>query len=54
MEEITCPTCCETFEIALPPENEMPCDVDYDCEVCCRPMLVHFDGENTFAKGLAD
>ncbi|MBN8417984.1 MAG: hypothetical protein J0L73_03635 [Verrucomicrobia bacterium] len=28
--------------------TEVPCDVDYDCEVCCRPLRILFtedDGE---------
>ena len=37
---VTCPTCFESFEIPIPPESEMPTEYDYDCEVCCRPMLI--------------
>ena len=52
--EITCPTCCESFEVAVPPDDEMPCEVDYDCEVCCRPLLVVFTKEGVWAKGLGE
>ncbi len=37
---VTCPTCFETFEIVLPGVGETPCELDYDCEVCCRPMVI--------------
>lgn len=55
---VTCPSCFEVFEVAEPPLAEVPCEVDYDCEVCCRPMLIYFeesDGEVwAEARGLAD
>jgi len=56
---VTCPTCFEVFEITAPPPGEAPCEIDYDCEVCCRPMLVAFDddGEGTVsarAQGLGE
>ncbi|MDF1751417.1 MAG: CPXCG motif-containing cysteine-rich protein [Verrucomicrobiales bacterium] len=37
---VTCPTCFETFYVALPLPEEVPCALDYDCEVCCRPMVI--------------
>ncbi len=40
---VTCPSCFEEFEVLAPPAEEVPCEVDYDCEVCCRPMLIRFD-----------
>lgn len=46
--EVTCPSCFEVFSVAAPAEAESPCSVDYDCEVCCRPMIISFwfeDGE---------
>jgi len=53
---ITCPSCFETFEVAAPPLEEVPAEVDYDCEVCCRPMIVLFDAADgevwAEAKGL--
>ncbi|MES2996000.1 MAG: CPXCG motif-containing cysteine-rich protein [Verrucomicrobiota bacterium] len=51
---ITCPTCFEAFEVAVPPPEEMPAEVDYDCEICCRPMVIVFEPANIHAKGLAD
>lgn len=43
--EVMCPTCGEWFAVVLPPEGELPCLVDYDCEVCCRPMVIEFESE---------
>lgn len=43
MPSVTCPSCFESFEVAAPALTELPCDVDYDCEVCCRPMRIYFD-----------
>lgn len=55
---VTCPTCFENFEVAIPPVGETPCEVDYDCEICCRPMLIVFeeedDGVVAWARGLGD
>lgn len=45
---VTCPTCFEVFEVAAPAPGELPAELDYDCEVCCRPMVIAFyedDGE---------
>ena len=52
--EVTCPTCGEAFEVAVPPADELPAELDYDCEVCCRPMVIVFTGEEVYAKGLAE
>jgi len=52
--EVTCPTCFEVFEVAIPHPDEMPVEMDYDCEVCCRPMVIVFTGEEVYAQGLAD
>ena len=52
--QVTCPTCFEVFEVAVPPPDEMPAEVDYDCEVCCRPMVIVFSGDEVHARGLAD
>jgi len=52
--EVTCPSCFETFEVALPGAGELPAEVDYDCEICCRPLIISFwedeDGE-VWAEG---
>ncbi len=37
---ITCPSCFEQFEIAAPDLDELPAELDYDCEICCRPMVI--------------
>ena len=37
---VTCPSCFEIFEVVLPREEETPCELDYDCEICCRPLLI--------------
>ena len=53
-----CPSCFEELEVAAPSRGETPCEVDYDCEVCCRPMVIRFyewDGEITGeAAGLGE
>jgi len=54
LAEITCPTCFEVFEVAVPHPDEMPTEVDYDCEVCCRPMTIVFTEDDVYARGLAD
>lgn len=54
MVQIQCPTCFEIFEVAMPPEEELPCVVDYDCEICCRPMVITFDENGAYASGLGD
>jgi len=40
---VICPSCFEEFEVPAPFVSEVPCDVDYDCEVCCRPMRIYFE-----------
>lgn len=52
--EVTCPTCFETFEVAMPHPDETPAEVDYDCEICCRPMVIVFTGDDAYARGLAE
>ena len=45
---ITCPSCFQVFEVAAPPVTELPAELDYDCEICCRPMVISVfeqDGE---------
>lgn len=37
---VTCPSCFQTFEVAAPPRGELPAELDYDCEICCRPMII--------------
>jgi hypothetical protein len=54
LAQVTCPTCFEVFEVVVPPPDELPAEFDYDCEVCCRPMVVVCTGNDVFAKGLGD
>ena len=55
---VTCPSCFASFEIAVPPRSELPAELDYDCEICCRPMVivVAADGDEirAEARGLND
>ena len=51
---VQCPTCFEYFEVVSPGFGELPAELDYDCEICCRPMVIVFDAEGAFAKGLGD
>lgn len=52
---VTCPTCFEVFEVAVPHPDELPTEFDYDCEVCCRPMLIVFSEDGwAEARGLAE
>jgi len=54
LAEVTCPTCFEVFEVAVPHPDEMPAEVDYDCEICCRPMIIVFMENEVYAKGLGE
>jgi hypothetical protein len=51
---VQCPTCFESFEVVMPPAEELPAEMDYDCEVCCRPMILLFDESGGFARGLGE
>ena len=42
---VTCPSCGEQFAVAAPPAEELPAELDYDCEVCCRPMVIRLEQE---------
>ena len=37
---VTCPSCFQDFEIPAPALDELPAELDYDCEICCRPMVI--------------
>ena len=50
---VTCPACGERFEVAAPPLAELPAELDYDCEVCCRPMVILVDGDDAEVWGEA-
>ena len=51
---VQCPTCFETFEVVMPPPGELPAEMDYDCEVCCRPLILVFDESGAYARGLGE
>ena len=44
---VQCPTCFEFFEVSAVAPEDYGTQMDYDCEVCCRPLilLVGEDGE---------
>ena len=58
--EVICPTCFESFEVTAPAigETEFPVEYDYDCAVCCRPMMIVFeiwnDEVSATARGLGE
>ena len=53
--EVQCPSCFEWFYFPLPPSGEGEgVEMDYDCEVCCRPMTVRVDGVEAMAFSLDD
>jgi len=55
MTEVQCPTCFEVFQVPAPPSDECPCELDYDCEICCRPMVIVFEEDGVaWARGLGD
>lgn len=49
---VVCPTCHESFEVPAPDVSELPCEWDYDCEVCCSPMHIIFSAAGAEAVGL--
>jgi hypothetical protein len=56
--EVVCPTCHESFAVPAPDAGEVPCEWDYDCEVCCAPMRIVFSGDaegvTAEARGLGE
>ncbi len=56
MEEssVQCPTCGEYFSVVGPSWDELPAEWDYDCEICCRPMILVFDETGGYARGLGE
>lgn len=39
---VLCPTCMQKFDVPSPHLSELPVELNYDCEVCCRPMIIRF------------
>jgi hypothetical protein len=55
VEEIYCPSCGESFSVPVPPVSECPAEMDYDCEVCCRPFVLVIDADgHAEARGGGD
>jgi len=55
LSEVTCPTCFENFSVAVLPAAECPAELDYDCEVCCRPMVLRYSDDGyPVALGMED
>jgi hypothetical protein len=52
--DVCCPTCGEWFPVAVPPPDEQPCRVDYDCEVCCRPLVLCIERGEVVARGVGE
>lgn len=52
--QVQCPSCFEFFEVVVPPPEEQPCELDYDCEICCHPMVLRFSADLAEAHGLAE
>jgi hypothetical protein len=56
--EVVCPTCCESFGVPAPDFSEVPCELDYDCEICCAPMRIVFSADDegvvAEARGLGE
>ena len=50
--EVVCPSCFQSFEVAAPNIGEVtfPVELDYDCAVCCRPMVIVFETLNDAAE----
>ncbi len=58
MITVTCPTCFEGFDVPMPSPGEFPAEWDYDCEICCRPMIIALREEDGIvvaeAHGIGD
>lgn len=52
--DVTCPFCFQSFGVASPAYEELPCDMDYDCEICCRPMRIAIDLDDVTNEPMAE
>lgn len=43
---VICPACHQEFGVPAPWPDELPALLDYDCEVCCRPMVIAIRDED--------
>ncbi len=50
---VQCPTCFEYFEVSEIAPEDFGSQMDYDCEVCCRPLvlIIGEDGE-LYSQGM--
>ncbi len=55
---VTCPSCFQSFGVPVPPADELPAELDYDCEICCRPLVISIRadeyGIQAEARGIND
>lgn len=55
MIQVICPSCFELFSVPEPSREECPTFLDYDCEICCRPMVLLVDADGQVeARGMDD
>lgn len=51
--KIQCQFCNQTFTIRIDPSGGAEQHFEYDCEICCRPLIVHVslgeDGVRAYA-----
>ena len=55
--EIQCPHCAEAFSVSLDQTDGREQDLVYDCEICCRPIVIHAvwnDGWRVTARAESD
>lgn len=52
---IQCPTCHEWFEVSEVAPEDFGSQLDYDCEVCCRPLVIVVEADgSSWAQGLQE
>lgn len=55
MYEVQCPSCFELFSLTIDAVGSgESSEIDYDCEVCCHPMVIVMAEGGVFAKSLED
>lgn len=54
-EHVNCPTCGEEFAIPGIAPEDFGQEIDYDCEICCRPMIIEVGEDGSLsARALGD
>ena len=53
-QQVTCPTCFESFPVMIDSSGSDDFEMDYDCEVCCRPLVIHVTGGQVQSLSLDD